>query len=65
MRISPLYMAFIYFGLALGFMYIAAQAGHETIWNVTTLLLAAVATFNIAVAIRLLQLYIRIQKSMK
>ncbi|KHE71412.1 YdiK family protein [Halobacillus sp. BBL2006] len=63
MRTSPLFMAFLYFGLGLAFTYIAAQAVEDTIWNAITILLSIIATFNIAVAIRLVNLQRRIQKS--
>ncbi|MCA0970428.1 YdiK family protein [Halobacillus litoralis] len=62
MRTSPLFMAFLYFGMGVAFTYIAAQAAGETVWNATTLLLAIVATFNIAVAIRLFNLHLKISQ---
>lgn len=62
MRTSPMFMAFLYFGMGIAFTYIAAQAATETIWNATTLLLAVVATFNIAVSIRLFTLHVKLKQ---
>ncbi|MBA2175821.1 YdiK family protein [Halobacillus locisalis] len=65
MRTSPLFMAFLYFGMGLAFTYIAAQAATETIWNATTILLSIVATFNIVVAVRLVKFHIKLKNSKK
>ena len=65
MKISPFVMALLYLGMGAGFTYIASQAVEETIWNATTLILAMVATVNIAVSIRLFNLHLRIRNSQK
>ncbi|KGX84317.1 YdiK family protein [Pontibacillus marinus] len=63
MRTSPLFMAFLYFLMGAVFTYIAVQSANETIWNFTTIILAIVATFDFAVAIRLFSLHFRIKNS--
>ncbi|MBH0231540.1 YdiK family protein [Halobacillus yeomjeoni] len=65
MRTSPLFMAVLYFGMGVAFTFIATQAVEETVWNATTIILAVVATFNIAVSIRLFNLHVRIKNSKK
>lgn len=65
MRTSPLFMAFLYLTMGIAFTYIAAQSAVETVWNVMTVILALVATFNIAVAIRLYNLHMKIKNSKK
>ncbi|TGB01493.1 YdiK family protein [Halobacillus salinus] len=62
MRTSPLFMAFLYFGMGIAFTYIASQAAVETIWNATTIVLAVLATFNIAVSIRLTRLHMKLSQ---
>lgn len=63
MKTSPIFMAVLYFGMGVAFTFIATQAVEETIWNATTIILAIVATFNIAVSIRLFNLHLKIKKS--
>ncbi|WP_226586036.1 YdiK family protein [Halobacillus litoralis] len=65
MRTSPLFMAFLYFALGFAFTYIAAQSAAETIWNAMTIILAMIATLNIAVSIRLFNLHNKIKNSKK
>ncbi|WLR48150.1 YdiK family protein [Halobacillus litoralis] len=65
MRTSPLFMAFLYMMMGVAFTYIAAQSAEETVWNAMTIILAIVATFNIAVAIRLINLHNKIKNSKK
>lgn len=65
MKTSPLFMAFLYFAMGVAFTYIAAQAAEETVWNAMTVILAIVATFNIAVAIRLYNLHNKIKNAKK
>ncbi|MGP4060361.1 YdiK family protein [Halobacillus litoralis] len=65
MRTSPLFMAFLYLSMGVAFTFIAAQAAEESVWNTTTVILAIVATFNIAVAIRLYNLHNKLKQSQK
>ncbi|CDQ20350.1 protein of unknown function [Halobacillus karajensis] len=65
MRTSPLFMAFLYMMMGIAFTYIAAQAAEETVWNAMTIILAIVATFNIAVSIRLYNLHHKIKNAKK
>ena len=65
MRTSPLFMSFLYFLMGAVFTYIAVQSANETIWNFTTIILAVVATFDFAVAIRLVSLHFRVKNSKK
>ncbi|GEN53849.1 DUF4305 domain-containing protein [Halobacillus litoralis] len=65
MRTSPLFMAFLYMMMGVAFTYIAAQSAEETVWNAMTIILAIVATFNIAVAIRLFNLHNKIKNAKK
>ncbi|WP_100012599.1 YdiK family protein [Lentibacillus sediminis] len=57
MRTSPLAMAIIYFLMGILFIYIATQTAGDTVWNVTTIILAVVATMEIGVGIRLVVLH--------
>lgn len=65
MKVSPLTMAVIYFLLGIFFIYVATLSAEETIWNVTTIVLALFATLEIGVSIRLMVLYFRIKNSKK
>ena len=65
MRTSPLFMSFLYFLMGAVFTYIAVQSANESIWNFTTIILAVVATFDFAVAIRLVSLHFRVKNSKK
>ncbi|MEC3884495.1 YdiK family protein [Halobacillus sp. HZG1] len=58
-------MAFLYMMMGVAFTYIAAQSAEETVWNAMTIILAIVATFNIAVAIRLFNLHNKIKNAKK
>lgn len=57
MRTSPLAMAIIYLLMGILFIYIATQTAGDTVWNVTTIILAVVATMEIGVGIRLVFLH--------
>ncbi|MBR3117759.1 YdiK family protein [Oceanobacillus profundus] len=59
---SLLVKAFIYFIMAMIFIYVAVQSKGQTIWNPTTLIFAAVATLAFGVAVRLLNKYFRLKK---
>ncbi|MBB6454865.1 lysylphosphatidylglycerol synthetase-like protein (DUF2156 family) [Salirhabdus euzebyi] len=61
MRASPLFMALLYFIMGFVFTYIAIQSVEETVWNFTTIILAVVATFDFAVAIRLIGVHMKIK----
>ncbi|GAA0496742.1 hypothetical protein GCM10008986_24580 [Salinibacillus aidingensis] len=63
MRASPLFMSTLYLFMGILFTYIAAQSVEETLWNFTTIILAVVATFDFAVAVRLINLHIKIKNS--
>ncbi len=65
MKVSPLTMAIIYFLLGIFFIYVAILSVEDTIWNVTSIILALFATLEIGVSIRLFALYIRLKKSKK
>jgi hypothetical protein len=65
MRASPLFMSILYFFMGFVFTYIAAQSVEETIWNFTTIILAVVATFDFAVAIRLVAVHFKIKQAKK
>ncbi|SEQ44595.1 YdiK family protein [Piscibacillus halophilus] len=58
MRVSPVFLATMYFLMGLAFVYLALQFADETIWNVPTLIFTIVATFDIGVAIRILARYL-------
>lgn len=63
MRTSPLFMAFLYFGMGILFTYIAVQSVEDNIWNFITILLAFFATLDFVVSIRLFRLHFRIKKA--
>ncbi|MEH7226632.1 YdiK family protein [Bacillus sp. JJ1566] len=61
-RTSPFAMGIIYALMGILFTYIAINSATETIWNFSTILLAVVATFDFAVAIRMFSLHFKIKK---
>ncbi|CDQ41461.1 MULTISPECIES: YdiK family protein [Virgibacillus] len=65
MKISPKTMAIIYFIMGVFFTYIAILSVDETIWNVTTMVLAVFATLEIGVSIRLISLHFRLKHKKK
>ncbi|TCT18944.1 uncharacterized protein DUF4305 [Melghiribacillus thermohalophilus] len=65
MKASPLLMSALYFFIGILFTYLAIQSVEETIWNWTTVILSIVATFDFAIAIRLLGLHFFIKNSNK
>ncbi|GAB3799377.1 YdiK family protein [Virgibacillus kimchii] len=65
MRFSPRTMAIIYFFLGIFFIYVAIQSVEDTIWNVTTVVLALFATLEIGVSIRLMAMYFRMKNNEK
>ncbi len=58
-------MAIIYFIMGVFFTYIAILSVDETIWNVTTMVLAVFATLEIGVSIRLISLHFRLKHKKK
>jgi hypothetical protein len=65
MKISPKTMAAIYFVMGVFFIYIAILSAQDTIWNITTMVLALFATLEFGVSIRLVSLHFRIKKNKK
>ncbi|APC47124.1 DUF4305 domain-containing protein [Virgibacillus halodenitrificans] len=65
MKISPRTMAVIYFAMGIFFTYIAIISAGDTIWNVTTMVLALFATLEIGVGIRLIRLHYRMKNKKK
>jgi hypothetical protein len=65
MKVSPRTMAIIYFLMGIFFIYVAILSAEDTIWNVTTIVLALFATLEIGVSIRLMALYYRMKNSKK
>ncbi|SIS65224.1 YdiK family protein [Salimicrobium flavidum] len=61
MKASPLLMAYLYIFIGGGFLFVATQSIQDTLWNITTIVLALVATFNIGVGIRLIGLHFYIK----
>lgn len=53
MRPTPNIIGFIYGAMGVLFTYLAIQSVEETIWNLSTVLLMAVATFDFLYAIRI------------
>jgi hypothetical protein len=56
MRTSPTFMALLYFSLGALFTYLAVQQGEDGLWNVTTIILMLLATFDFSVSFRFLLL---------
>ncbi|MDY0410491.1 YdiK family protein [Virgibacillus soli] len=44
------------------FLFIAIQSVEDTVWNITTLLIAAIATLDFGLAIRLMMLHFKTSK---
>jgi hypothetical protein len=65
MKVSPLTMAIIYFLMGIFFVYVAILSVEDTIWNVTSIILALFATLEIGVSFRLMGIYIRMKKRKK
>lgn len=66
MRISPLFMGFMYLLIGIMFTYLAIQNADNGLWNISTILLMVVATLDFVVAIRsfYLHLILKNKKSM-
>ncbi|WP_163970906.1 YdiK family protein [Oceanobacillus halotolerans] len=62
MRISPKAMSIIYLLMGVLFVYIAIQSVEDTIWNITTMVFAVVASLDFGVGIRLMSLHFRLKK---
>lgn len=58
-------MAIIYFIMGTLFVYVGIQFADETIWNVTTIVLAAVATLDFGIGIRMMSMHLRSNKNKK
>ncbi len=65
MKISPKTMGIIYFIMGIFFTYIAILSVEETVWNITTIVLAIFATLEIGVTIRLLSIHFRYKNKKK
>ncbi|GEL76659.1 YdiK family protein [Tenuibacillus multivorans] len=57
MRVSPVFIAFMYLLMGLAFIYIALRSADETVWNLTTIIFTIVAALDFGVAIRMLARY--------
>ncbi|WP_164670256.1 YdiK family protein [Virgibacillus doumboii] len=62
MRTTPKSLFFIYFIMGILFTYVAIQSVDETIWNLTTVVLAFIATLDFGVGIRMLRLHFKLKK---
>jgi hypothetical protein len=65
MRTSPTFMAILYLLLGGLFTYLAIQNGEEGMWNVTTIILMLLATFDFGVSYRFFMLRRKINKIKK
>ncbi|RKQ28331.1 YdiK family protein [Oceanobacillus halophilus] len=65
MKISLLHNAVFFLILGIMFIFIAIQTATDSVWNITTILLAGVATFDIGVAIQSIRVHCRIKKKKK
>ncbi|WP_188207160.1 YdiK family protein [Alkalibacillus aidingensis] len=63
MKVSPMFLAWIYILMGILFMYLAIQSADETIWNFATIIFALIATFDFGVAIRLVGVHQAMKKS--
>ncbi|WP_242145839.1 MULTISPECIES: YdiK family protein [unclassified Bacillus cereus group] len=54
MRNSPLFMAALYFLLGCVFVVFAIMKATDTVWNIWTILFAAMATIDFNLALRLI-----------
>ncbi|WP_182201533.1 YdiK family protein [Paraliobacillus salinarum] len=62
MRNSPLALAVMYFIIGSSFTFFGIESAEGTLWNFFTVLLATFATFNFAIAIRLVALHIHVKR---
>jgi len=62
-KTSPGLMAFIYIAMGILFTNLAIKWADETIWNASTLALAAIAALDFGVGIRFLRLYMKSKKN--
>ncbi|MFC0525822.1 DUF4305 domain-containing protein [Pontibacillus salicampi] len=60
-------MAFLYFIVGIVFTYVAIQgaAMNDSVWNLFTVFMALLATFDFAVCIRLFMVHFRTRKQNK
>ncbi|PKR76526.1 DUF4305 domain-containing protein [Halalkalibacillus sediminis] len=62
MKISPVFLATIYFLMGIAFTYIAIESATDTIWNLTTIIFMLIATFEFGVAIRMFTIHSLMKK---
>lgn len=65
MRTSPLTMAIVYFVMGIFFVYIAVLTVDDTVWNLTTIVIALFATLDFGVSIRLFSIHFRLKNKKK
>lgn len=65
MKLTPKSFFFVYLMMGILFTYVAIQNAQGTVWNFMTILLAAFATFDFGVSIRMLRLHFKIKKQKK
>jgi uncharacterized membrane protein YoaK (UPF0700 family) len=65
MRVTARTMALIYFAMGIVFIYFAVRYAEDTVWNFLTILLALIATLDIATSIRYLRLHYKLKKIKK
>ena len=61
MRISLLTNAILYFVLGMVFIFLAIRTTSDTVWNVSTILLALIATFDIGLGVRFARAHFRVK----
>ncbi|MDY0406486.1 YdiK family protein [Virgibacillus sp. 179-BFC.A HS] len=57
--------AVLYFAMGALFIFFAVRSAHETIWNVTTMLLAVIATLDFGMGFKLIGLHFKIKRNQK
>jgi len=57
--------AIFFFLLGFLFIFIAIQTMGESVWNFSTILIAAIATFDIGIAIRIIMVHFRLKRANK
>ncbi|WP_174615770.1 YdiK family protein [Virgibacillus ihumii] len=65
MKTTPKMMFFVYFVMGLLFTFVAIRSSGDTVWNVTTIILAVAATLNFGVSLRMLLIHFKLKKKNK
>ncbi|MDY0395484.1 YdiK family protein [Virgibacillus halophilus] len=57
--------AILYFAMGALFIFFAVRSAHDTMWNITTMLLAVIATLDFGMGFKLIGLHFKLKRDQK